>query len=367
MNHGISILFRAIPLVMGFICFFYGGYIFLDGTDPLREVAGPVIFFLGAICLALYGTAAVIIRQLIHKFHPVFNYLIPAFAYTIALMTLLSGVAIFIYGGNSHFILSGHVIFGIGFVAACVATAATASVKFYLIPLNSNSADRTINKAGFSALTEKILIALTVVFALTLWSVCAILFSKSAEGDCYFIAGSVMGGLACICTSLIALVASISRQIRNNYGEKDRKRWPVFVITMGSISVIGGVCIIFIKMGNAVATTGFILIGLGLICFSILSKVLLLAKVWRQSFALANRIPIIPVITALLCLFLGAFLFQQATIDPAFFVPARVLVGLGGICFCLFSIVSILESGTSRKKTPSPTDRGIESGVTGID
>ncbi|MDZ5007297.1 DUF2776 family protein, partial [Clostridium perfringens] len=29
------------------------------------------------------------------------------------------------------------------------------------------------------------------------------------------------------------------------------------------------------------------------------------------------------------------------------FVPAHVMVGLGAICFTLFSIVSILESGTS--------------------
>ena len=39
--------------------------------------------------------------------------------------------------------------------------------------------------------------------------------------------------------------------------------------------------------------------------------------------------------------------FEAATINPAYMVPARVMVGLGGICFTLFSIVSILESGTS--------------------
>ena len=79
MNHGISILFRAIPVVMAFICFFLGGFIFLYGDDGAREVAGPVVFFLGSICLALYATAATIIRQLIHKFHTVLKYIIPAF------------------------------------------------------------------------------------------------------------------------------------------------------------------------------------------------------------------------------------------------------------------------------------------------
>jgi hypothetical protein len=91
-----------------------------------------------------------------------------------------------------------------------------------------------------------------------------------------------------------------------------------------------------------------VLIGLGLICFSILSKVLLLALVWRQVFALANRIPIIPVGTALACLFFAAFLFEATITQTGFFVGAHVLVGLGAICFTLFSIVSILEAGTSK-------------------
>jgi hypothetical protein len=42
-----------------------------------------------------------------------------------------------------------------------------------------------------------------------------------------------------------------------------------------------------------------------------------------------------------------AFVFQAAVADPNVFIPARVLVGLGAICFSLYSIVSILESGTS--------------------
>lgn len=158
-----------------------------------------------------------------------------------------------------------------------------------------------------------------------------------------------MGGLACICTSLIALVASISRQIRNDYTERDRKNWPKLVLFMGSVCVIWGLIIIFSMIGQAASTTGFIMIGLGLVCYSISSKVILLAKVWRQEFALANRIPIIPIITALLALFFGASWFEEALYDRLFFVPARVLVGLGAICFCLFSIVSILESGTSKK------------------
>jgi hypothetical protein len=77
------------------------------------------------------------------------------------------------------------------------------------------------------------------------------------------------------------------------------------------------------------------------------SKVGLLALVWRRTFSLANRVPLLPVLTALTCLSLAAFVFQAAVADPNVFIPARVLVGLGAICFSLYSIVSILESGTS--------------------
>ena len=349
MNHGISILFRAIPVVMAFICFFLGGFIFLYGDDGAREVAGPVVFFLGAICLALYATAATIIRQLIHKFHTVLKYAIPAFGYVVAAITIIVGIWIFVTAENSNFIVSGHVVAGVGLIAACVSTAATSSTKFYLIPSNSAVSGNEVNKAGFSATTQNILILLSVLISLVAWVWAVVLLSRTGEGAYYFVAGTVMGGLACICTSLIALVASIAKQIRNTYTDQDRRMWPKLVLVMGTIAFVWGIIVILAMVGNVANTTGFIMIGLGLVCFSISSKVILLAKVWKQSFALANRIPVIPIITALLCLFLGAFLFEEGLYDYAFFVPARVLIGLGAICFCLFSIVSILESGTSKK------------------
>ena len=198
-------------------------------------------------------------------------------------------------------------------------------------------------------MTQNVLIGLTLLFSLTAWVWAIVLLSRSSEGAYFFVAGTVMGGLACICTSLIALVASIAKQIRNTYGESVRKNWPKLVLVMGTVAFIWGLVVILAMAGNVANTTGFIMMGLGLVCFSISSKVILLARVWKQSFALASRIPLIPVLTALLCLFLAAFLFEEGGYDNAFFVPARVLVGLGAICFCLFSIVSILESGTSKK------------------
>ena len=42
MNYGISVLFRTIPLLMALFCFGYGAFVLDMGTDPAKNVAGPV-------------------------------------------------------------------------------------------------------------------------------------------------------------------------------------------------------------------------------------------------------------------------------------------------------------------------------------
>ena len=87
-------------------------------------------------------------------------------------------------------------------------------------------------------------------------------------------------------------VATIARQIRNDYSEKERNKWPKLVLLMGSISFVWGLFVILADSGSANGTTGYIMLGLGLVCYSISSKVILLAKIWRQEFKLANRIDV---------------------------------------------------------------------------
>lgn len=55
MNYGISILFRAIPLLMALFCFGYGAFVLHEGVDSAKFVAGPVVFSLGMICITLYN------------------------------------------------------------------------------------------------------------------------------------------------------------------------------------------------------------------------------------------------------------------------------------------------------------------------
>lgn len=348
MNYGISVLFRAIPLVMALFCFFYGGYIYLWGDDASRMIAGPVVFFLGSICISLYATAATIIRQIIHTYNQTAKYIFPILGYTAALITFIFGIIIFKDTQVAEFFVAGHIVCGLGLITACVATVATASTRFALIPENSETADNKINPKGFSQQQELLLQALATFFSVLAWAWAIVLLSGGSTA--HFVAGSVMGGIACICTSLIALVASIARQERNIYQPSEKRKWPRLVLTMGSIATIWGLIVIFVYYGQTRDFVGFVLIGLGLVCFSISSKVILLAKIWKSYYPLASRIPLIPVLTALICLFLAAFLFEEAVYKEKFFVPARVVAGLGAICFTLFSIVSILESGAQKSK-----------------
>lgn len=349
MNYGISVLFRAIPLLMALFCFGYGWFITSYGTDPNRMVAGPVVFSLGMICIALFSTAATIIRQLIGTFGSVSKYVLPAVGYLSAILTVIGGISVIHGSANSTSFVAGHVICGVGLITACVATTATSSTRFTMITVNSKKSDHVVPSEAFSKEQGALLIGLAILFSLIAWIWAFVLLSKGNIHPMYFVAGHVMVGLACICTSLIALVVTIVRQIQNLYSSSERTLWPVLVLIMGSLCIIWGIILAAGSLDPSIGSTGYIMIGLGLVCLSISSKVILLSKIWRHEFKLANRIPLIPVFTALACLFLSAFIFEMGTLHGYSFVPARVLAGLGGICFTLFSIVSILESGTSSK------------------
>lgn len=346
MNYSISVLFRAIPLSMALFCFAYGAFIFLTGNDADSKTAGPVLFFLGSICVALFCTAATIIRQIIQTYNEKIKIVLPVIGYSAALITLIFGI-IMIASGPVYFV-AGNVVSGLGLITACVSTAATVSAKFALIPENNTSGTTEVNTKAYGERTELFFKILTGLFALAAWIWAFILLSGAASTP-HFVAGTVMAGIACICTSLIALVASIIRQERNVYHARDKQQWPRLVLIMGTIALLWGIILLIFYYGNVRDFVGYVMIGLGLVCYSISSKVILLAKVWRADYPLAARIPLIPVLTALCALFIAAFLFQGAVLEAKYFVPARVLAGLGAICFTLFSIVSILESGTSKK------------------
>ncbi len=348
MNYWISILFRAIPLAMGAVCLGLGFYVRSGGADAAHFVAGHVLISLAAICVALFCTAAMIIRQLTHTFSRSWMILLPIIGYSAALASIVWGLMVLGQGSVPGFV-AGHVMFGVGLIASCVSTVATASSAFTLIPRNAHGrAGDGPPPEAYGGATGAVLMAIPVAATAigVIWA--AMLLRRGAEAP-DFVAGHVLMGLSAICASLIALVSTVVRQVRNRFGEAERWSWTFWVLLMGTANFGWGLLVLFGSDRPERLAPGCVLLGLGMICYSIASKVWLLALVWRRECALANRVPLIPIGTCLACLFFSTFLAEAAMADPGFFVPARVLAGLGAVCFTLFSIVSILEAGTSGK------------------
>lgn len=110
MNYGISILFRAIPLLMALFCFGYGAFVIDTGTDMNRFVAGPVVFSLGMICIALFATAGTIIRQIIHTYSTAAKYVLPIIGYLAAVLCFIGGMNYINDGTTVAHFVAGHVI-----------------------------------------------------------------------------------------------------------------------------------------------------------------------------------------------------------------------------------------------------------------
>ena len=348
MNYWVSIIFRIIPLAMGAVCLSLGLFVLSGDTDANHYVAGHVLIALTAICVALFTTAAMITRQLTHTFSRTWMVALPILGYSVALATILWGLHVVGQGSAPSFV-AGHVMFGIGLIAACVSTVATASSAFTLIPRNAHSrAEAGTPPEAYSSKVGVGLILIPLLAAAIggVWA--TILLTREADTP-DFVAGHVLMGLSAVCSSLIALVSTVVRQVRNKFGEAERWGWTWWVLLMGTATFLWGLFVLFGSDLPERIAPGCVLLGLGMVCYSIVSKVWLLALVWRRECSLANRIPLIPTVTCLTCLFFSTFLAEAAVADPVFFVPARVLAGLGAVCFTLFSIVSILEAGTSEK------------------
>ena len=248
MNYGISVLFRTIPLLMALFCFGYGAFVLDMGTDPAKNVAGPVVMSLGMICIALFATAATIIRQIIHTYNTVVRYALPVLGYLAALLTFICGWEYISEAATASHFVAGHVICGVAFITACVATTATSSTRFTLIPANSQTTENDVPPQAFNGTQGKLLIVVAALLALATWIWTFQLLAKSDVHNAYYVAGHVMAGIACICTSLVALVATIVRQIRNSYSHAERKWWPVMVLTMGTLSILWGLLLSLIHI-----------------------------------------------------------------------------------------------------------------------
>lgn len=166
MNYWISVLFRIIPLAMGAICLGYGWYIWDMGSDANTYVAGHVVLFLSIICVALFTTAATIIRQLIHTYSAAFKVALPLIGYVAAAIGIIGGLIFVRSGTGAEHFVAGHVVFGLGLITCCVSTVALSSTKFILIPSNSKAGPGHHPDQAFSGGMVALLFAIPIICAL---------------------------------------------------------------------------------------------------------------------------------------------------------------------------------------------------------
>lgn len=96
---------------------------------------GSCADFSGGHMPALFTTAFIIISQLTRGVNTFYNTLFPIIGYAGSIITMIWGWALL--AGNDVMadeFVAGHVIFGVGMIAACVSTVAASSGHFLLIP-----------------------------------------------------------------------------------------------------------------------------------------------------------------------------------------------------------------------------------------
>lgn len=222
MNIYIGWLFKLIPLLMGIICIALGEFVLTGSGQSEYFVAGHVLISLSAICLALFTTAFIIISQLTHGMNKFYNKLFPVIGYAGSATTMIWGWSLLASNNvMADEFVAGHVIFGVGMIAACVSTVAASSGHFLLIPKNASGSksDGTPLQA-YSSTIGNCLIAVPVLLTLFgfIWSV---ILLRSADITPHYVAGHVLMGLTAICACLIGLVATIVHQTRNTFSVKE--------------------------------------------------------------------------------------------------------------------------------------------------
>ena len=198
------------------------------------------------ICIALFATVATIIRQIIHTYGRGSLYALPIIGYLAAVVTIIGGICMFTRSTSTSSFVAGHVVAGVGLITTCVANRSNIFYTFFIDSCQLKMIGNGIPEGAFTKGQERILKTIAITISLIAWIWAFVLLAKSDVHPAYFVAGHVMVGLACICTSLIALVATIARQIRNVYTDRERKKMAKTRIVDGNrFASLGTVCYFF--------------------------------------------------------------------------------------------------------------------------
>lgn len=318
-------LFRTIPFVTVLFCLGYGTYLFTGNDEITKTLSGAALIFTGVFCF-LWSTFPASVGTCKKRQNSAVKKSVPLFGYIASLALIVTGIMLLNH--PEHFI-AGHIACGLGLAAwgtaTITATAARSGKK-------NNSAD---NQNEDPVSQQKLWLEISAAFpVLATWTWTVLLLSDSAD-EFYYIAGHIMGAMACLCTALLVSFAAILRQKQNEY---------LRIIAFAAI--IWGVIQFALQYGQPTDFVGFILIGSGIVCWSLsfpIAATIIPARTEEQK---NESIALFPFVLFIICLLISLFLFEEAGLNTKFLFPARMFLGFGAFCLTSFAATGLIQIRT---------------------
>ena len=318
-------LFKTIPVVTVLFCLGYGIYLLTGNDEITKTLSGTALIFTSVFCF-LWSIFPASIGTYKKRQNSAAKKSVPLYGYIASLALIVIGIMLLNH--PEHFI-AGHIACGLGLAAWSTATI-TATVA--RSQKRNNSTD---NPTEDSVSQQKLWLEISAAFpVLATWTWAVLLLSGNAD-ESYYIAGHIMGAIACLCTALLASFAAVLRQKQNGY---------LRVIAFAAI--IWGVVQFALQYGQPTDFVGFILIGSGIVCWSLFFPIAATVIPARAEEQKNESIALFPFVLFIICLLISLFLFEEAGLNAKFLFPARMFLGFGAFCLTSFAATGLIQIRT---------------------
>ena len=320
--------FRTILVLAVLFCIGYGICLLSRDDEIAKTLSGIALISTGVFCFvwSLFPASSGIcdIRRT-----AAINKILSVTGYVLALILLAIGIVLLT---RPEEFIAGHLVCGLGFACWSTATVATAVARFR--KTDASDADRNDDSSSQQKLWLEIFAAFPV---LATWTWPILLLSGSADSF-FYIAGHIMGAIACICTALLVSFAAVLRQKPNTY-----LRFIAFA------AILWGVLQFALQYGQPNDFVGFLLIGSGIVCWSLSFPIGASIVPVHTDERRSDSITLFPFVLFIISLLMSIFLFEEAELAAKFLFPARMFLGFAAICLTAFAVTGILQIKTRSK------------------
>lgn len=321
-------LFRTIPFVTVLFCLGYGTYLFTGNDEITKTLSGVALISTGVFCF-LWSIFPSSVGTYKKRQNSATKKSVPLYGYIASLALIVIGIMLLNH--PEHFI-AGHIACGLGLAAWSTATITATAARSQK---RNNSTDNPPTEDSVSQ--QKLWLEISAAFpVLATWTWTVLLLSGNTDGS-YYIAGHIMGAIACLCTALLVSFAAILRQKPNGY-----------LRIIAFVAIIWGVIQFALQYGQPTDFVGFILIGSGIVCWSLFFPIAATVIPARTEKQKNESIVLFPFVLFIICLLISLFLFEEAGINTKFLFPARMFLGFGAFCLTSFAATGLIQIRTKQ-------------------